>query len=190
MNKIFCIGSNKTGTTTLTQILKNLGFSVCPEDIMFRHGSKHFENQKQKQYDSLFELVGQYDAFEDRPWNHTNFYQILDKKFPNSKFILTIRDQENWTQSYRRFNEKIKLNKQWFYPLISEICYGNFDFLSDEKKMILKYDERNQEIIEYFKNTNKLLIIDFEKEKTYNRICEFLGKEIINSEIPHLNRTK
>jgi hypothetical protein len=56
--------------------------------------------------------------------------------------------------------------------------------------MIIKYNERNQEIIEYFKNTNKLLIIDFEKEKRYNRICEFLGKEIINSEIPHLNRTK
>lgn len=190
MNKIFCIGSNKTGTTTLTKILENLGLRVCPEYIMFSFGSKYFEEQKNGRYENLFKLVERYDAFEDRPWNHADFYQQLDKKFTDSKFILTIRDENNWIESYRRFNQKIKLNKQWFYPIVSEICYNNQDFLQDEKNMIKHYKKRNEEIIEYFKNTDKLLILDFEKNKEYKPICEFLGKEIVLSEIPHLNRTK
>jgi hypothetical protein len=32
MDKIFCIGSNKTGTTSLTKSLQILGYSVCPEE--------------------------------------------------------------------------------------------------------------------------------------------------------------
>jgi len=190
MCKIFCIGSNKTGTTTLTQMLKVLGYRVCPENIMYNFGSTYFIDQLNKKYNNLFNLVQKYDAFEDRPWNHGSFYKDLYEKFPDSKFILTIRNTDNWIESYRRWNKKIKLDKQWFYPLISELCYGNKDFLNDEELMRKIYEERNNEIINFFKDSDKLLIMDLEKTNSYDEICKFLNKEIIKDPFPHLNKTK
>ena len=190
MSKIFCIGSNKTGTTSLTKVLKILGYSVCPEEIVFYPFSKYFYDHQKGNFDSLFELVEKYDSFEDRPWNHIDFYKILDVKYPDSKFILTIRNTENWINSYRRWSDKIKLRDMWFYTLVSQVCYGNNDFLSDEDNMRKKYEERNQEIIDYFKESDKLLILDFENESDWKPICNFLNKPIPSSEFPHLNTTK
>jgi len=36
MYKIFCIGQNKTGTTSLTRALSILGYRLCPEDGMYQ----------------------------------------------------------------------------------------------------------------------------------------------------------
>lgn len=190
MNKIFCIGSNKTGTTSLTKSLELLGYSVCPENIMFSQNSKYFIEQSIGSYESLFNLVLKYDAFEDRPWNHSDFYKILDKKFDKSKFILTVRDTNNWIESYKRWSKKIGLKNKWFYQLVSQVCYNVDDFLSDEENMRNKFEERNQQVIDYFKNTDKLLVIDFEKNQEWDILCEFLNKPIPSQNFPHLNRTK
>ena len=84
MSKVFCIGSNKTGTTSLTKALQIFGYSVCPEHLMFSINSKHFYNQSIGNYNELFKLVDEYDAFEDRPWNHSDFYKKLNENFENS----------------------------------------------------------------------------------------------------------
>lgn len=189
MSKIFCIGSNKTGTTSLSESLKILKYSVCPKDIFF-NTNKYFEEMYNGNYNSIIEFVEKYDAFEDRPWNHTDFYKILDSEFSNSKFILTVRDETNWVNSYKRWSKQINLQNRTFYNLISKICYGVDDFLSDENIMIKKFIERNNEIKTYFSNTNKLLVIDIESDSNWEVICNFLNKEIPNCEFPHLNRTK
>lgn len=190
MNKIFCIGSNKTGTTSLTKALQILGYSVCPEHIMFSINSKYFYEHSIGNYENLFKIVNNYNAFEDRPWNHDDFYKKLDEKFPDSKFILTIRDTDNWIESYRRWSIKIHLKEKWFYKLISQVCYGVDDFLSDELNMRNKYNKRNQDIINYFKDTNKLLVLNFEESQDWKPLCNFLNKPNPNCEFPHLNRTK
>lgn len=190
MSKIFCIGSNKTGTTSLKKALQILNYSVCPEYIMYSFNSKYFYEQKQGQYNSIFEIVKKYDAFEDRPWNHTDFYKELDNNFNDSKFILTVRNTENWLQSYRRWSYKVDLRKQWFYKLVSQICYDTDDFLSNEENMKIKYEERNKEIIEYFKNTNKLIVLNFEMSNDWELLCNFLKKDKPNVDFPHLNKSK
>lgn len=190
MEKIFCIGSNKTGTSSLGEALTLLGFSVCPWSIMFSDDSKYFSDQLEGSFESLFRLIPSYDCFRDRPWNHGNFYQILNDRFPDSKFILTIRDENNWIESNRRYSQKIKLRQQWFYRFISQLAYGVNDFLSDEKLMRTKYKERNQNVIKYFENTKKLLIIDFERNQGWDDLCFFLDKEKPQTPFPHINRTK
>ena len=190
MSKVFCIGSNKTGTTSLTKSLQILGYSVCPEHLMFSINSKHFYNQSIGNYTELFKLVDEYDAFEDRPWNHSDFYKKLDENFENSKFILTIRDTDNWINSYRRWSKKINLKGGWFYKLVSNICYGVDDFLSNENIMRTKYEQRNQEIINYFKGTDKLLILNFEESQNWGDLCNFLDKPKPTLNFPHLNKTK
>ncbi len=40
-----------------------------------------------------YELVAQYDAFQDNPW--PIIYKGLDVKYPDSKFILMLRDPDS-----------------------------------------------------------------------------------------------
>lgn len=188
-SKIFVIGSNKTGTTSLSKSLSILGFRVCPE-YCYVPDSKILKNFQDGLYKELFDMVELYDAFEDRPWNHTDFYQILDKKYPNSKFILTIRDTDKWITSVKKWGNKIGLFNPEFYKIVSETCYGVDSYLENESIMKAKYNERNYEIINYFKEKNNLLIIDVEKGDGWEKICPFLDCEIPVEPFPFLNKNK
>ena len=53
-----------------------------------------------------------------------------------------------------------------------------------------KYEDRNKEIIEYFKDSNNLLIIDLEKNEGWEKLCNFLNIKVPNKEFPHENKTK
>ena len=188
--KVFIIGSNKTGTTSLTEAFKILGYKVCPEHIIYEFNSQYLIESSKENYNPLFDLVHKYDVFEDRPWNHTNFYEVLNEKFENSKFILTIRETENWINSYLRWSDKIALRQQWFYPIVSKVCYGNDDFLSDVGNMKSKFESRNKEIIDYFKNNSNFLIMNLEENHGWQELCNFLNEEIPQIKFPNLNKTK
>ncbi len=79
MGKIFGIGLMKTGTTSLCHALEILGYSAIqsPEPL---------------------ERINQYDAAADR--NITENFEYLDRLYPGSKFIYTIRDTSSWIQSF------------------------------------------------------------------------------------------
>lgn len=89
-NKIFNFGFPKTGTTSLNQALNMLGFKAI-------HNPKNFRQQA---------MEGQYHFDRDDWQALTNFgehfYPQLDQAYPNSKFILTIRDEEAWLQSWQK----------------------------------------------------------------------------------------
>ena len=93
-SKVFVIGLNKTGTTSLGKALKILGYRhICChrieliEDIII-----------QKNFDRIYEIADQYDAFEDWPWPLA--YRELSQKYPDAKFILTMRKSpEVWFKS-------------------------------------------------------------------------------------------
>ena len=94
--KIFGIGLNKTGTTTLSQCGRILGYrcTSCSrsllEDWVLRNDLSRIRA-----------VVNQFDLFEDWPW--PLIYQELDLMFPGSKFILTTRRNESlWLASLKK----------------------------------------------------------------------------------------
>lgn len=187
MEKIFVIGSNKTGTSSLAIALNTLGYNVCPE-VCYASGSPILKDFQMGRYDDIFNLVNSYDVFEDRPWNHTNFYEILDAKFPESKFILTNRNVDTWVSSVKRWGNRIGTLNPSFYNIVSQTCYGVDDYLSNEEIMREKYLQRNSDIMEYFKDKNNLLVMDLEKKDGWKQLCPFLDKEILNGAFPHVNK--
>ena len=81
-HKIFAIGFNKTGTTSLHRIFEDLGYR-----------SLHDDRWRQLSDPLLFRF---YDAFSDgipediRAWDAT---------FPEARFILQVRDLDAWLDS-------------------------------------------------------------------------------------------
>lgn len=100
--KIFQIGYNKCGTQLLHQMLMQLGY----DSIFYDNGKlartmlTNFVNG-----DPLLKGYEKYDAYvcmEDVCTNlyaHRLFYKLLDEQYPGSKFILNVRNVDNWVQS-------------------------------------------------------------------------------------------
>ena len=106
--KVFVIGFPKTGTTSLQSALTTLGYKVKGE-----FGMKD-PNISRKVYEMAFRFVEQYDAFEDNPW--CVIFKELDKKYPGSKFILTLRPTEPWIKSQvDHFGTTTLPIREWIY---------------------------------------------------------------------------
>lgn len=184
MDKIFCIGSNKTGTTSMKSVLEGFGFRTAPEQLSYKYISLVHEQK----YDEVFNFMDQYEGFEDRPWNHTDFYKVLDKKYQDAKFILTIRHVDQWWESYLRWDKKINLRNHTHYHLSSKICYNVDSFLDHEDISKKTFTQRNNEVINYFAGRSNLIVIDMAETNDMYDLCLFLGKEGIHSPFPHHNK--
>lgn len=185
--KVFVIGLNKTGTTSLGLALSMLGYNLCPESKLYQ--KTHFEKINDGDFSILDKFILKYNAFQDRPWNHPKVYQYIDKNYDNCKFILTLRDSQKWIESCKKWNNKVRLNRQSYYKTVSKICYGIEDFLSDESVMLNTFNSWAAEIIEYFKNKDNLLLFDFVKSDNWGEICSFLNENTPNKTFPHANKT-
>jgi hypothetical protein len=175
--KVFGIGWAKTGTTTLGECFKILGFSHLSQRLDL------VSNYYKKDMNEIFKLVNNFDSFEDFPWNI--MYKELDEKYPNSKFILTKRNSEDWMRSYTNMvkNEKNSPSEE------RKLLYGEASVFGNEEKFLKRYLKHNKEILDYFKNRdNDLLIVDWSKGDGWKEICNFLDKDTPNKKFPHANK--
>lgn len=175
MNKVFCIGYQKTATSSLHFALKEIGYNVCGTR------SDLLEVLKNKRWEQIWSEVDKYDAFEDHPW--PNIYKELDQKYPNSKFILTLRDEEKWINScVKFFGEKPHPLNDWMYGV---------SFPKGNEDIYLKIFQRhNREVVEYFKDRPEdLLVMDITKGDGWEKLCPFLGVEGREGSFYHVNKT-
>ena len=214
-NKAFCIGTHKTGTTTLNLIFSLIGYDCAPQHEIEISTTEQVQNGI---YRELFNQVKKYDFFQDSPFAEGSTYVALDAYFPQSKFIFTYRDPEKWFNSLLSFDQR-NLNKKDIkkqdinnygylredymvkhkeFIYLSEIdeendfkVNYNWELLYDKSHYIDIYIKRRDEIVKYFqKRPNDLLIIDLSKEKDINKITNFLDLPgFINFSMPRLNST-
>lgn len=172
--KIFCVGFHKTGTKSLSHALKILGFNV----VSIRHDLlKHI---LEKNFKRIFDEVDKFDAFEDNPW--PLIYKELDKHYPNSKFILTIRDNYKWINSVVKYFGENETNMRKY-------IYGIGHPLGNEEIYLKKYIKHNEEVMDYFRNrTDDLLIVNWENGDGWNELCDFLKIPTPNFPFPHINK--
>ncbi|WP_159079887.1 sulfotransferase [Methyloceanibacter sp. wino2] len=210
--KIFCIGYNKTGTTSLEAVLKGLGFRMPDQAFQERLASHVLVSGK---YDVLRGLVEHYDAFQDLPFSQENAYVALDAMFPDSKFILTIRDPDSWFESLLEFHKNVfgfdnvdDLSPDYWHG--AKYLHNNYVFeqhrrhvtkvnnghvfenwadLYDRDFMISSFISRNNEIIRYFRDRpSDFLCLDVSQETDTSKVCSFLHVDKDNiTEFPRLN---
>lgn len=167
-SKVFCIGYNKTGTTSLGQSLRMLGY---------RHSS--FNKKVWRKYYNNNEIVkilnytSKFDSVDDLPWLKEDMIPIMDRVFPNSKFIYLTRDEESWKKSLY----------YWTYHMTGE--YPNLDERLEDFRKHKKF------VLDYFQDrpNDQFLIIDIKDKKGFKKLAEFLGKNSIQDEFPHYNNT-
>lgn len=165
--KIFCIGASKTGTNSIIKALKILGyrsFSFYEWPTIVKKGEKAYLEKIKK---------SSYDVFADWPFGDGDLYKKIDKAVPKSKFILTIRGKKSLQKSWENYFKNSPRAKKR---------------LENIKEKMEEIEKRNNEIINYFKdNKSKLLIIKIIEGEGWEKLCNFIDKEIPNRPFPHKN---
>jgi hypothetical protein len=203
-HKVFCIGFHKTGTTSLERALKQMGFILGETKIQYMLYEEIFN----KKYDRLINFCYTADAFQDTPFFMKDVYKILDKEFPKSKFILTVRDNENiWFSSMYNFFIKNKAKECGKFDIenvlkndltlykghrydVLKILYPN-STLFDESYYKNCYLEHNKEVRDYFKNRPEdLLVLNVAEKNSYQKLAQFLDIRVKKDEkFPWENKT-
>jgi len=213
--KVFAIGSNKTGTTSLKEALRLMGLHVAPQYPAELLAERAWRGDLRP----LARFIRRYDAFKDVPFSNRDVYARVDSLFPGSKFILTIREPESWFNSISRYHAKLmgfddpgQITPEamraftYCYPGYwahnAEVNWlqrptgagGNatdWSLLYDKDHYIRTYQDRNDAIIRHFDGRpDDLLVIDVTRETDTARLADFLGRRgSPNVHMPWLNAT-
>lgn len=162
------IGLGRTGTHSLCQALRILGYASVKHNPTF---------------DQLNRLQGGADN------GVILHYKYLDYKFPDSKFILTTRDLDDWLPSMAYIARR--------HPVLSRdedtaiyrrmTLYETVAF--DLEKFTQAYVRHHADVRRYFaKRPHDLLEMSIVEGEGWEKLCPFLGLPKPDLPFPHLHR--
>lgn len=182
-NKVIGIGLPKTGTSSLAAALTNNGIPTI-----------HFGNiECEEIWEKMPKGIYRFDVLE-RYKGVTNAFDTLfpqiDKEYPGSKFIHTIRNKVEWLVSAEKHWGRM-LNNPKVDPMSMShhlITYGSYLFNKDRFSFV--YDNHARMVKDFFKNREEdLLTISVTNDKNYvYKICDFLNIPVVDGTPLHYNK--
>lgn len=115
-------------------------------------------------------------------------YQELDERFPASKFILTVRDEEAWLESceylFTEKREEYGFDESRRFEEMHHALYGQNHF--DSEVFREAFRRHNKQVKEYFADRpDDLLVIDIAQDDKWTPICSFLEVDPPRETFPH-----
>lgn len=174
--KVFGIGLNKTGTTTLGVCLRTLGYAHTSYDEALLRAAVR------EDLDPVFVTADRYDSFEDWPWPLV--YRELGRRYPGSRFILTTRlDASTWLESLLAHADRTPRSEA------RKLVYGHASPRGHEAEHIAYYERHNRQVMDHFAgDPDRLLTVCWERGDGWPELCAFLGAEVPDLPFPHANR--
>ena len=207
-NKVFIIGDNKTGTTSMKNLLEDWGFNLGNQpaaEILALNWLRSGD------FNDIIRYCYSADAFQDLPFSLPGLHPVLDQAFPGSKFILTVRNSSNeWFESLVRYHKKqvstLNENKP-LYKLLENDSYRIKGFILEvmklryglskpnelyqQKKYIEIHEANNQEKRDYFKDRpDDFLEINLSDTNDFGRLVKFLSINTTLNSFPHMNESR
>lgn len=201
--KVFCVGANKTGTTSLRAAWREMGLVVGEQRI----AELLVHSWGRGGYGWLIRYCHTAQAFQDAPFSWPGTYGILDQAFPGSRFVLTVRDSaEQWYTSLTSYHAA--LWGQGHIPTAADLQRATYvyrgyayeanrilgttpdDDLYNRDLLLARYRNHNQEVQRHFRDRpNDLLVLNVAEPDAYDRLCDFLGYPRPGKPFPWENRT-
>lgn len=184
--RIFGIGMQRTGTMSLHDAFVSLGLD-----------SGHWKSGDWAK--AIWQEVNR--------WGHSRtlerdyclvdnpipvLYQKLDRAYPGSKFILTVRGEDEWLKSVRKLWTLEGNPRRWVWDIdgfthrMHGIVYGQAEF--DEATFRARYRQHNAEVMRYFAGRNDFLRIEVNERTTMDDLCEFIGRPMRFKQFPHRHK--
>jgi len=171
--KVFCVGFNKTGTSTLHRIFR--------DQLGYRSAHKPLWTDWSTTKDRL--RLDQFDVFSD---GGCASIKNLDDLYPEALFILNTRPLKNWVLSRHKAVERSQRIVHW--ALTKHVSLGfvawmiNRWVLDNREEAVMRWirirNSYHEHVIRHFSDRNgKLLVIDIEEADFAAQLAGFLGSE-------------
>lgn len=183
-SKVFGIGLSRTGTKSLNNALRLLGYRSD-------HFSTHLLDWRDGAMVLNLEAAAAYDALTDV--TASCFYRELDERFAGAKFILTTRNIDDWLRSCmrhfdddganggRRVPPKLLRLRTWLYQTPT----------FDPSRFQAIYERHADQVRTYFSGRpDDLLELDICAGQHWAPLCTFLGAPIPAQSFPWSNQRR
>jgi hypothetical protein len=173
--KVFFIGFNKTGTTSLASLTAELGLRTC------------HRTDWAVITDMNDPLLAEFEVFSD---GERSSFVDLDRAFPGSKFVLNTRELLPWLTSRVKW-VTYRQNTEKFGEMRAE-----FETLGLERAVLDWADRRDsyhQAVLEYFVNRPEdfMVVNAVTDTRAGSKIVRFLrANPIFEPELPHRNSSQ
>ncbi len=183
--KIFGIGLSRTGTKSITRALNTLGY------VMVHYPTDPLTYMELSGGSYGVTLLDHIDGITDI--TVAPFYPQLDQLYPDSKFILTVRDKASWLRSLERHwegkpiydNIPDQADVIRMKQFLRAAVYGTFRFNADRLSYV--YDLHCKQVLDYFQDRpEKLLVLNVTEGDGWERLCQFLDKPVPNAPFPNV----
>ena len=166
--KVFCVGFQKTGTTSLERALRTLGYRVA--GVFGRKLT--LEELGLTAIETGLRIAAEHDAVQDMPW--PLMFRELDAAFPGSRFVLTVRDTDNW---YKSISDHFGPGPNH----LSQHTYGEDapSPVGHERRYKQVFEAHNRAVLDYFKDRpGHLLVMDLERGDGWEALCSFIDEPV------------
>ena len=196
--KIICAGMPKTSTKSISEALRYLGFTVFDWEEQtldfLDHWVDVYQNGAPPDVQRVFQNA---DAVVDFPGNF--FWEEILEAFPDSKVILSEREEVSWVKSLENHLElrEVERSRNFFhvklsptarkmdlvlYPHINAILGStNSKSACISRKRYRMHNHRVKSLVP----PEKLLV--YNVKQGWKPLCEFLGCEVPKVAFPHEN---
>lgn len=189
-SKIFCIGFYKTGTTTLFEALRLLGYRTINGDKPGSYPGADDGATMLRQIeagDFRLPTFDWFDAFTDNPY--FALWREIHAQFPRAQYILSVRDEASWIDSCVRFyaNRRVRPMRVWMFGPHANPARGE----TSRRAWIDAYRAHNAAVRAHFAHAppELFLELDLVRQPRWDELCAFLGRPIPPVPLPHANPT-
>lgn len=204
--KIFCIGYNKTGTCSLSELFNVEGYAAAPQRNFEVEVDNYLAKEPKEEILYIHNIINlinitfkDYTFFQDVPFSLPNFYRYLCDSLPDAKFILSTRNNaEDWYNSllgfYITFWGKesvinLKTDKPNIFNIAVECWGGPAECWYNKDALMYGYREHINDAREYFKEKDNFIEINLSNHDDFKKLEYFLNVKFKSTKFPKKNST-
>lgn len=188
--RVFIVGRNKTGTSTVTAALSERGLAVYEGAE-----ARLFDSWCEREFAPIVDRCRESEVFADVPFGLPDTYKILDREFPFSKFVLTVwPTSDDWFDAFTRFHsrkigggsvpsaEQLAAFGHRRPGYVADVLHFGYGVSREEPyqrwPLIAAYERHNEQVIDYFRDRpDDLLVLDISRPEALGELCRFVGLE-------------
>ena len=188
--KVFCIGFNKTGTTSLHEYFERAGLNS-------KHDASYQKHTRTMPRGELVAYLDAHDAFTDG--ERADYVRLLEL-YPAAKFILNTRELKKWLESrvkhvFRQGGAALAAPADEANPQPGFWAGGMArEYLSEPEQAISDWIDRrdfyHRSVMQYFAATrpDALRLVNVSKDPRWqSALDEFLGLSAASAHSPHIH---
>jgi hypothetical protein len=205
--KLIGAGFGRTGTMSLKAALEQVGYGPCFHMIDLIKGEMSLPVWEAASKGEPVDFEQALEGWESTiDWPACTYWEQLVEIWPDALVLLSVRDPDDWYEScINSIHAAAELGTrgelgggpvdppppdvmETINRIVWDGTFGGLDRFQEDRESAIETFKRNNEAVKAKVPADQLLV--YEITEGWGPLCEFLGVEVPDAPMPHLNDTE